>query len=100
MRPVKASHASSNLIASNSKPFTDRQFIKECLIETVKFMCPDKVNYFQSITLTRNAVHEHTDGISNNLKIQLCNISKHFEAFSTAMDESRDVAQLAVFIRG
>jgi hypothetical protein len=34
---------------------------------------------------------------------QLCNISKHFEAISTAMDESMDinpVAQLAVLIQG
>jgi hypothetical protein len=35
--------------------------------------------------------------------IRLCNISKHFEDFSIAVDESTDVSdiwQLAVFIRG
>jgi hypothetical protein len=64
-------------------------------------MCPIKVNDFQSISLTRNTVAEHIDDIAHNLWIQLCNISKHFEAFSIAMDEStdvNDVAQLAVFI--
>jgi hypothetical protein len=49
---VKASYALSHLLTSNSNPFTDGQFIKECLIETAKIMCPDKVQDFQNIRLT------------------------------------------------
>jgi hypothetical protein len=52
---VKSSYVLSHLIASNSKPLTDCQFIKECLIETAKIMCHGKVIYFRStISLTRN----------------------------------------------
>jgi hypothetical protein len=52
---MKASYALSHLIASNSKPFTYGQFIKACLIESAKIMCPNevKVKDFQS-SLIRN----------------------------------------------
>jgi hypothetical protein len=76
---VKGSYALSQLIASNSKPFTDGQFIKERLIQTAKIMCPDKVNYFENNIFTQNTVVERVDGISNNLRIELCNISKQFD---------------------
>jgi hypothetical protein len=69
---VKASYALSNLIASNSKPFSDRQFIKECLIKPAKIMSP--------VSLTWNTVADCIDDIVNNLRIQLCNVWKHFEA--------------------
>jgi hypothetical protein len=49
---VKAIYALSHLITSNSKPFTNGQFIKECLIETAKIVCPNKLKDFQSISLT------------------------------------------------
>lgn len=66
-------------------------------------MCPDKVIDCQIISLTRNIVAEHIDDIANNLRVQLCNISKYFEVFSMPMDGSTDVkvvSHLAVFIRG
>jgi hypothetical protein len=81
-------------------------------------MCPDKVKYFQILvsqeiglyshigrkeeSLIRNTVAEPIDDIANKLRIKLCNISKHFKAFSVGVDEStdvNDVAQLLVFIR-
>jgi hypothetical protein len=64
---------------------------------------PDKVKDFHIISLTQSTVAECTDNIVSNLRIQLCNICKHIEAFSIATNESTnviDVAQLAVFIRG
>jgi hypothetical protein len=100
---VKAGYALSHVTASSSKPFTDGQLIKKYLIRTAKIMCPDKVIDCQIISLTRNTVAEHIDDIANNLRVQIRNISKHFEAFSMPMDESTDVkvvSHLAVFIRG
>jgi hypothetical protein len=64
-------------------------------------MCPDKVHNYQNIIHTRNTVDKYTDNVANNLRIQLCNISQHFKAFSIANDESKDVngvTQLAGFI--
>jgi hypothetical protein len=63
---VKASYDLSHLIASNSKPFTDWQFIKEYLMKTAKIMCPDKVIDFQRISLIRNTVTERMDDIVNS----------------------------------
>jgi hypothetical protein len=73
------------------------------LIKTAKITCPDKVKGFQNISLTRNTAAECIDDTAHDLRIQLCNICKHFEAFSIAVDESMDVnevTQVAVFIRG
>jgi hypothetical protein len=57
------------------------------LIESAGIMCPDKVKDFQNISLMRNAIAERTDDTGNILRTtQLCNISKHFEAFSIAME--------------
>jgi hypothetical protein len=53
------------------------------------------------VLVSHETVAERIDDTANNLRIQLCNISKHYEAFSIAMNEStdvNDVAQLAVFI--
>jgi hypothetical protein len=49
MTEVKANYALSHLIASNSKLFTEGQFIKECLVKTAKIMHPDKIKDFQNI---------------------------------------------------
>jgi hypothetical protein len=48
---VKESYVLSHLMTSNSKPFTDGLFIKECLVDTAQIMCPDKID-FQNISLT------------------------------------------------
>jgi hypothetical protein len=100
---VKENYVMSHLIASNQKPFRGGKFIKECLMRSIKIVCPDKVNSFQNTSLTQNTVAEYKHDTANNLRIQLCNISKHFKVFSIARDESMDinnVAQLAVFIKG
>jgi hypothetical protein len=62
------------------------------LIETAKIVCPNKLKDFQSISLTWNRVAECIGDIEDNLTIRLCNISKHFEDFSIAVDESTDVS--------
>jgi hypothetical protein len=64
-------------------------------------LCPDEIKDFHNINLTQNTTAECIDNIANNMRIQLCNISKHSEVFSIAVDEStgiNDVAQLEAFI--
>jgi hypothetical protein len=41
---VKASYALSHLIACSSKPFTDGQFIKECLIKHLEGATDKRLN--------------------------------------------------------
>ncbi|PNF14661.1 hypothetical protein B7P43_G11733 [Cryptotermes secundus] len=99
---VKASYVIAELIAKNSKCFSESEFLKECLVKTADIVCPDKVQIFKNISLSRNTVAEKVDDIATNLSEQLLAKVERFTAFSIAVDESSDVsgvAQLAVFIR-
>lgn len=100
---VKTSYILSHLIASKSKPFSEGEFINECLIKAVEVLCPEQLTKFKSVSLSRNTVARRIDEIAGNLRNQLNSTISKFEAYSIAIDEStdiRDIAQLAVFIRG
>ena len=45
-RSVKASYLVANIIAERKKPFTDGEFVKECLMEVVETLCPEKKKAF------------------------------------------------------
>ncbi|UYV65514.1 hypothetical protein LAZ67_3004575 [Cordylochernes scorpioides] len=99
---VHASYVLSEMIAKHSKPFTEGDFIKECLIKAAEIVCPGSVKTFQAISLSRNTVVERVTDMARNLNDQIKEKSFCFEAFSIACDESTDiggVAQLAVFFR-
>ncbi|UYV67142.1 hypothetical protein LAZ67_4004063 [Cordylochernes scorpioides] len=99
---VHASYVLSEMIAKHSKPFTEGDFIKECLIKAAEIICPGSVKTFQAISLSRNTVVERVTDMARNLNDQIKEKSSCFEAFSIACDESTDiggVAQLAVFFR-
>ncbi|UYV63254.1 hypothetical protein LAZ67_2003560 [Cordylochernes scorpioides] len=95
---VHASYVLSEMIAKHSKPFTEGDFIKECLIKAAEIVCPGSVKTFQAISLSRNTVVERVTDMARNLNDQIKEKSSCFEAFSIACDESTDiggVAQLA-----
>ncbi|UYV69078.1 EPM2AIP1 [Cordylochernes scorpioides] len=48
---VHESYVLSEMIAKHSKPFTEGDFIKECLIEAAEIVCPGSVKTFQAIKL-------------------------------------------------
>ena len=50
---VKASFNISNLLAKKLKPFSEGEFIKECIIVAVQQICPKKVKQFSDIGLSR-----------------------------------------------
>lgn len=93
----------SHMIAKRNKPFSDGEFIKECLSYAANIMCPEQTKKFESISLSRRTVVRRVDQISDNLMHQLRDASKDFLWYSLALDESTDVqdtAQLLIFIRG
>ncbi|UYV70818.1 hypothetical protein LAZ67_8000729 [Cordylochernes scorpioides] len=97
---VHASYVLSEMIDKHSKPFTEGDFIKECLVKAAEIVCPGSVKTFQAISLSRNTVVERVTDKARNLNDQIKEKSSCFEAFSIAYDESTDiggVAQLAVF---
>lgn len=100
---VRASYIIANELVQASKPFSDGEFVKTCMLKAAEVVCPEKRPAFANISLTRNTVADRVTELSSDLSSQLKEKIKSFIAFSIAIDESTDVtdiAQLAIFIRG
>ncbi|XP_051791722.1 zinc finger protein 729-like [Erpetoichthys calabaricus] len=100
---VKATYVIANEIALASKPYSDGEFVKRCMMKAAELVCPEKRQAFANISLTRNTMAERISELSADLDRQLKHKVKSFLAFSVAIDESTDiidVAQLAIFIHG
>lgn len=100
---VRASYRIAHEIAVSSKPFSEGEFIKKCMLMAAEDICPEKRQTFANISLSRNTIVDRIDELADNLNSQLREKVAKFTAFSLAVDESTDVsdtAQLAVFIRG
>ena len=85
------------------KPFTIGEFVKECLLTGVNFVCPEKKSLFAYISLSARTVTRRIEDLSADVKISLKELSRQFEFFAIALDESKDLkdtAQVDVFIRG
>jgi hypothetical protein len=99
---VKASYALSENIAKRLKPYSDGEFVKECLEVVGDFICPEKRTLISSISLLRFTVCRRIDDISQMTETKMHDLSQRVEE-STTVDESTDVvdtAQLAIFVRG
>uniref|UniRef100_I3J839 SPIN-DOC-like zinc-finger domain-containing protein n=1 Tax=Oreochromis niloticus TaxID=8128 RepID=I3J839_ORENI len=100
---VKASYLIANEIALASKPFSEGEFVKTCMMKASEIVCPEKRQAFANISLTRNTVADRISDLSADLDSQLKQKIKSVIVFSVAIDEGMDitdVAQLAIFIRG
>ena len=90
-------------LAKHNKPFSDAEFVKECMLDAVDITCPYVRTKIEAISLSRRTIVRHIGGIAQNLSEQLFEAGKSFEWYSLALDESTDIedtAQLLVFIRG
>ena len=100
---VKASYIIASDIAAASKPFSEGEFVKTCMLKAAELVCPEKRQAFANISLSRNTVAERIGELAGDLNSQLKDKVKSFIAFSIALDESTDVcdvAQLGIFVRG
>ncbi|XP_060914195.1 general transcription factor II-I repeat domain-containing protein 2-like [Labrus mixtus] len=100
---VEASYVVKLLIARTGKPFTEGQFLKECMLQVADILCPEKKSLFNNISLLANTVAERISSLSRDIYDQLCDRAKRFTAYFVALDESTDktdTAQLSIFIRG
>ena len=85
------------------KPFTIGEFVKECLLTAVNFVCPEKKSLFAYISLSARTVTRRIEDLSADVKLSLKELTRQFEFFAIALDEStdlKDTAQVDVFIRG
>jgi len=100
---VKASYSVALLIAKKMKPFSDGEFVKECLAAVIEDVMPDKGKIISSISLSRQTISRRINDISAEIMVHLRDRILQFQAYSLAFDESTDIShtsQLAVFIRG
>lgn len=100
---VKASYCISNIIAKRMKPFSDGEFVKECIEAAVECLCPDKKQLFSDVSLSRRTVTRRVEDISKNILKTLQSKIARFVFYSICIDEScdlMDTAQLCIFIRG
>ncbi|XP_023211754.1 general transcription factor II-I repeat domain-containing protein 2-like [Centruroides sculpturatus] len=91
------------LLAKEGKPFMDGNIVKECMMEDAGELCPEKLQLFKMISLSRNTVARQIDNIGNNILHQITGKVQRFTRYSLTMDESTDVSdtsQLLVFVRG
>lgn len=100
---VKASFEISEIIARKLKPFSDGEFIKQCIDAAVDCLCPEKKQLFSSISLSRMTVGRRIGDLADNIEAILKERAENFDAYSICLDESTDMtdtAQLAIFVRG
>ncbi|KAK2848579.1 hypothetical protein Q5P01_008413 [Channa striata] len=67
-----------------------QQFFFFCLIKVTEVMCPEKVQDFNNVSLSRNTAVRRIEDLSANLKLQLREKTCAFDFYSIACDESTD----------
>jgi len=102
-KTLAASYATSFLIAKHSKSFSDGEFIKKCLIETIKCF-DDKltVEKAASIPLSHQTIGRRISNIAFSIEDKLKSLLASCSYFSLCFDESTDnrhVSQLSIFTR-
>ncbi len=83
------------LITKHGKPFTEGEFVKECMMKMVDNICPEE---FANIRLAWKI-----EEISADIKRLVGDKGVDFDFSSLACDESTDIsetAQLLIFVRG
>ena len=64
---TRTSFVISHKIAQNSKPFSEGEFVKECMVESAALICPEKKEAFEqvrmnecnSVQFKHNSVHDY-----------------------------------------
>lgn len=90
-------------LAKASKPFSEGEFLKECMVETAGLLCPESKDKFETISLSRRTVTHRVELIDEDIASKLNKKAGAFKLYSLALDESNDIkdtAQLLIFIRG
>ena len=100
---VKASFIISSKLAKSSKPFTEGEFVKECLLEITDVIYPEKKKEFEKMSVSKRQIVRRLDMMAGDINVKLSERAAEFEAFSLALDEITDfseTAHVAIFIRG
>lgn len=53
---TKVSYMVSHKIDKHSKPFSDGEFVKDCMVEAASVLCPDSKSQFENVSLSRRTL--------------------------------------------
>jgi phosphopantetheinyl transferase (holo-ACP synthase) len=84
---IHASFAISQITAKKSKPFTDGEYVKECIMKAADMLCPEKQHLFKTISLSANTVANRVNDLAGYIQYQLKEKCKDFVAYSITIDE-------------
>nr|KAF6285886.1 hypothetical protein mMyoMyo1_009457 [Myotis myotis] len=90
-------------LAKASKPLSEGEFLKECMVEIAGLLCPESKGKFEKLNLSHRTVTRRVELIDEDLASKLNSKAEFLKFYSLALDESNDVkdtAQLLIFIRG
>ena len=88
---------------SNYEAVCEDDFVKKCLTDVAKEMCPKMVQKFEKISLSCWTIARRIDELAGDICDTLKDKAKNFVSWSFAIDKSTDAknaAQLATFIKG
>jgi hypothetical protein len=63
---VQASFIISQIIAKKSKPFTDGEYMKECIMKAAEVLCLEKQQLFKNISLSAHTVAERVNDLAGD----------------------------------
>ena len=58
----------SSVIAEKMKPFTEREFTKECMMSVVREVCPETKGAFENIGFSAGTMTRRTEELSEDFK--------------------------------
>ena len=82
---TKASSLLAFKIAQASKPLSDGEFIKQCMVETAGLLCPDTKSKYEQISLSRRTVTRRIEQIDEHLANELKGKADSFIFYSLAL---------------
>ena len=87
-----ASYVVAYEIAKRGKPFSEGEFVKDCMLKVAEIVCPDKQRAFQNVSLSRMTVTRRVQEIGSDINDQLKSDIEKYVSVSLALDEPRTMA--------
>ena len=95
-------HDLSQTIAKSLQPFTDGDFVRECLQSICTEICPENASLFSKVPLSRMTIQRRVKDLAKDVTEQLYNRLASCTYLSIALDENPniiDTVQLLVYVR-